>query len=175
MPLDSIYSHEYEFYSLFEATTTKKDVDEVHTYETQLDIGHKSSVRPNKLDSTYVNIYNTGSVRIPRDSNASMDVVTLGLKLLMNTFYELTMNALEPVKYLPLIHPKLIECNFDITSIKVPMFSNEYSLAYYLNVVKLVTSSTSKSSVNMTKKNMKYLSLKIKKKKNRHYDGKNHL
>lgn len=55
------------------------------------------------------------------------------------------------------------------------MFQNNYDLTCYLHTVKLVMSSTSKHSVNITKSNIKYISHTIKRKMNRHPDGENHI
>ncbi|MCQ9191642.1 hypothetical protein, partial [Escherichia coli] len=51
---------------------------------------------------------------------------------------------------------------------------NDYDIAYYLNVVEPITSSTSEPTIHMTESNIKYLRHKIKR-KNKWSDGENHI
>lgn len=53
-----------------------------------------------------------------------------------------TVNALEPVQHLSLLHPKLIDYTLQNQPMNIPTFANDYMLAYYLNAVEPMDSST---------------------------------
>ncbi|WP_229775754.1 hypothetical protein, partial [Pseudomonas laurentiana] len=166
-------SGEYEYESLSEATT-EKDIDQIHVFENLLEVGETSGVMFDKFRSTNVLASSVDDVSSLRNSNAPMDEIALGLDLLVHAFDDNTVNALEPATTLSLTHPELIDWNSTTTN-EVLTFQNDYALAFYLNVVEPVTSSTSEHSVNMTEADIKYLSHKIKKKKNRRSDAENHI
>lgn len=166
-------SREYKFDSLSEATTDK-DIDQVHVYETQLKVGETSRVRSDELDLDSVLESSVLRVSSPRNLNALVDEAAVGLELLIQAFNDYTVNAIEPATTLSLTYPELIDWNPNASS-EVFTFQNDYALACYLNIVEPVTSSTNEHSVNMTEADIKYLSHLIKKKKNRRYDGENHL
>lgn len=85
-----------------------------------------------------------------------------------------TVNSLELVEYLSLVHPELIDYTLQDQPLNIPIFANDYTLASYLNEVKQMNSSTNEQSENMIEENVKYLSLKNQKKKNKCSDGDNH-
>ena len=109
--------------------------------------------------------------RDQRALTASSNEITLGLNLLVHAFDDYSMNALELITSLPLCHPKLIDWNSPSSTSDVLTFQNDYVLASYLNVVKPIMSSTSENSVNMMEGDIKYLSHKIKQRKNRCSDN----
>lgn len=85
------------------------------------------------------------------------------------------MNSLEPIHTLSLVHLELIDCSLQDQPMNVPTFSNDYMLAYYLKAAEPMYSSTSEQSENMTKIDIKYLSHKNQKNKNKRFDDKNHI
>ena len=107
-------SREYEFDSLSEATT-EKDIDQVHVYESQLEMGETSRVMSNEFESTSVLMSSVDDVSTLRDSNTPVDEITLGLDLLVHAFDDYTVNAIEPVTTLSLTYPELINWNTNAT------------------------------------------------------------
>ena len=116
----NIDSREYEFDSLSEATT-EKDIDQVHVYENQLEVGEASRVMSNDSNPTSVLESLVDDVSIPRHSKTLMDEATLGLKLLLQAFNDYTVNAIKPTTTLSLTYSKLIDWNSNIPN-EVPMF-----------------------------------------------------
>lgn len=137
-------------------------------------MGETSRVRSNGSDLTSVLESSIVDIHTQRYSNTLADEATIGLKLLVQAFNDYTMNAIEPATTLSLTRPELIDWNPNASS-EVLTFQNDYALAYYLNTVKPVTSSTNEQGINMNEADIEYLSHKIKKKKNRRSDGENHL
>lgn len=91
----------------------------------------------------------------------------LELDLSVQSYDDNTMNSLEPIQTLSLIHPELIDCTLYNQPLNIPTFANDYTLACYLNAVEPMNSSTSEQSENMTETYIKYLSRKNQKKKNK--------
>jgi hypothetical protein len=101
-------SWEYEFDSLSEVTTDQ-DIDQVHVYENQLEVGETSRVRSDGFDPTSVLGSSIASVSSQRYSNTLSDEAVVGLELLIQAFNDYTVNAIEPVTTLSLTHPELID------------------------------------------------------------------
>ena len=104
----SIDSREYEFDSLSEATT-EKDIDQVHVYESLLEMGEISRVMSNESEPTSVLMSSIDDVSTLRDSNTPMDEIALGLDLIVHAFDDYTMNAIKPATTLSLTYPRLID------------------------------------------------------------------
>ena len=170
----SIDSHEWEFHSPT-YSTSDKEFDAIHTYDSSVNIGEGFSTRMSESDSPDIDLSFVASARTQRVSNTLSNEIARGLDLLVHAFDDYTMNALEPVTSLSLQHPELIDWNSSSPANEVLSFQNDNALACYLNAVKPVVSSTSESSVNMTEGDIKYLSRKIKQKKNKRSDGENHI
>ena len=75
-------SREYEFDSLLEATI-EKDIDQVHVYENQLEVGEASMVMYNESNPTSVLKSLVDDVSAPRHLDSLMNEVTLGLDFLV--------------------------------------------------------------------------------------------
>ena len=73
-------------------------------------------------------------------------------------------NSLEPIIDLPLVHLELIDWSQCHQEPELLAFQNDYEIAYYLNDIEPIVSSTSEPATNMTEPNIKYLSCKIKRK-----------
>ena len=101
-------SRDYEFDSLSEATT-EKDIDQIHVYESQLEMGETSGVISDEFESTDVLVSSFDDVSSLRNSNTLMDETALGLDLLVRAFDDYTVNAIEPATTLSLTYPKLID------------------------------------------------------------------
>lgn len=136
----STNSKEYEFNSLSEATTNK-DIDQVYVYENQIKVGETSRVRLDGSNPTNFLESSIASVSTQKHLNTPLDEVVIGLELLVQALNDYIGNAIKPFSTLSLTHPELIDWNPN-ASRKFPTFQSDYALAYYLNVVKLVTSST---------------------------------
>lgn len=85
-----------------------------------------------------------------------------------------TMNSLEPINSLSLVHLEFIDCTPQYRPLNIPTFANDYTLACYLNAIEKMGFSTSEQSQNMTAADVKYLSRKNQKRKNKSSDGQNH-
>lgn len=84
---------------------------------------------------------------------------------------------LELVIDLPLVHPDLIDWSQHYQGLDLLKFHNGYEIAYYLNAIEPVVTSTSELDTSMTESNIKHLSHKIKRKeknKNKISNGENH-
>ena len=101
-------SGEYEFDSLSEVTT-EKDIDHVHIYKNLLEVGEASRVLSDESESTSAPVSVINDVSTSRNSNTSVDEISLGLDLLVHAFDDYTVNTIEPVTTLSLTHPELID------------------------------------------------------------------
>lgn len=104
----STNSREYEFDSLWDETSDK-DVDRIHTYKNQLKVGEKYRVWFDESGPTNIDVSSIDVIKIQKNSNISLDKVTLGLVLLVLAFFEYTMNTIEPTTFVLLTYPKLID------------------------------------------------------------------
>ena len=101
-------SREYEFESLSEATI-EKDIDQVHVYESILEVGEESRVRSDESYPTSVIESLTTDVKTQRHSNTLVDEAALGLELLVQAFDDYSMNAIKPTTSLSLTYHELID------------------------------------------------------------------
>lgn len=118
--------------------------------------------------------FNNHDLTLPGLETLTQGII-LELNFLICSCDNNTMNPLELIQNLSLIHPELIECTLQNQPMDIPTFANDYTLSYYLNAVKPINSSTSEWSENMTKEDIKYLSRKNRKDKNKRFDGENHI
>ena len=111
----SIDSKEYEFDSLSEATT-EKDIDQVHLYEIQLEVGEVSRVMSNEFGPTSLLETSVDDISALRHSNTPTHEISLGLNFLVQAFNDYTVNAIKPTTTFSLTYPELIDWNSTTTN-----------------------------------------------------------
>ena len=138
------------------------DIDVVHTYSSQTSVvdyshvglddlnSHVTLVDDSSLVRMNLNLGSLGSYLIDSDSSVTRDIIHI--------------HNLEPVIDLPLVHHDLIDWSQHNHEIELLMFQKDYEIAYYLNVIEPIVSSTSELPTSMIESNIKYLSSKIKRK-----------
>ena len=90
-----------EFYSPT-YSTSDKEIDSIHAYDTSLYIVEGSSGRRHEFDPPNVDLSIAMHVRGQRDLTTCLNEIALGLDFLVHAFDDYTVNALEPVTALPL-------------------------------------------------------------------------
>lgn len=165
----------YDYFVLNIKTLSEEPVDVEPQYLVQSKVEEGASGRSFWLDPLNANINFDNYVITLPGLEMLMQGTLLELNLLVQHGDDNTMNSLEHVESLSLVHPELIDHTLNDQPIDIPTFANDCTLACYLNVVEHMNSSTSEQSENMIEADVKYLSLKNQKKKNKCYDGKNHI
>ena len=138
------------------------DVDVVHTYSSQPKLVNESHVGLDDLNSHVALVDNSSLVRM------NLDLGSLGSYLIdfesSITRDIIHIHNLEPVIDLSLVHPDLIDWSQRNQEPEILTFQNDYEIAYYLNAIKLIVSSTNEPTTSMIEPDIKYLSHKIKRK-----------
>lgn len=149
------------------------DVDVIHTYSDQPDVVDESCVGCDEFNPRIALVDHVG----PSLSNLDLDTFgayPIGSTSLVTRDDIPHINHLEPVILISLMHSDLIDWSSQDQRPILPSFQNDYEIAYYLNAIEPITSSTSKPTTNMIESDIKYLSHKIKRKK-KWSDGENHI
>lgn len=131
----------------------------------QFEVGEGSISRSTRLGPLNANMTFGNDVESLPGLNTLIQCSLLDLNLIVESYDDTTVNSLEPITNLSLIHPKLIDYSIQTQSINLPTFHNDYTLACYLHAVESVSSSIRGHDANMTKIDVKYLILQSKKKK----------
>lgn len=167
-------SNEYEWDTLLGGSSiVDMDVDMIHTYSDQPNIVDESYIGSNDFNPHIALMDHIGP------SMTNLDLDTFGAYPIESTSLVIRddiphINHLEPVVSLSLMHSDLIDWSTQDQRPILPSFQNDYEIAYYLNVIEPVNSSTNELATNMTESYIKYLSHKIKRKK-QWSDGDNHI
>ena len=128
------------------------DVDVVHTYSSQPKVANESHVGLEDLNSHIALVEDSSLVRM------NLDLGSLG-SYLMDPDSSVTkdiihIHNLEPVINIPLFHPNLIDWSQHNQEHELLTFQNHYEIAYYLNAIKPIVSSTNELATSMTKLNI---------------------
>ena len=136
------------------------DIDFVHTYSSQPELINESHVGLEDLNSHVALVDNFLLVRMNPNLGSLGSYLTDSNSLVTRDIIHI--HNLEPVIDLPLVHPNLIDWSQHNKEPKLLKFQNEYKIAFHLNVIEPIVSSTSELVASMTKPDIKYLSHKIK-------------
>lgn len=161
---------------LFSDATMDIEVDLIHEFSPRVFIeeGESSNARSLELDLHNTNMNSNKNEHDSNNPNTYLEENLIENILQVNDIDNKVVLSLEPTESMSLLHHELIDWN-EPTSTSLLSFDNDYSIAYYLNACKPFLSSTSVKRETMTKEDIKFLSLKMKNKKNKRSDGENHL